>query len=83
MEAGNNLLDPIKETLNPPRKSYRFDVMSLYYDGVYYFPEDIRQSSVRENKPWEIQAVYFSGKWRQDTFYITEEFKNFLIKHKN
>ena len=78
-ELTNNLLDKPKVYKNKPRKSYKFDIMSLYYDGIYYFPKDIKESKVRNNKPFEIQVVYYRGKWYQDTHYITEEFKNFLF----
>ena len=53
--------------------------MSLYYDGVYYFPSDIKESDKREGKPFEIQGVYYRGKWHQDTFYITNEFREILL----
>ena len=64
---------------NKPKKSNKFGSMSLYYGGVYYFPSDIKESSTREGKPFEIQGVYERGKWYQDTFYITKDFKEFLL----
>lgn len=75
--------------MKTPRKSYKFDVMSLYFDGKYYFPDDIAPNPRSEkkndypmyDKPYTIQAVYYQGKWYQDTFYITEEFKNFIQLH--
>ena len=69
----------LRTKLGQPRKSNKFGAMSLYYDGVYYFPSDIKESDKRENKPFEIQGVYYRGKWYQDTFYITNEFKEFLL----
>jgi hypothetical protein len=66
---------------NKPRKSNKFDELSLYYEGVYYFTKEIRKSNTREKKPFEIQGVYYQGKWYQDTFYITEQFKNFLLNN--
>jgi hypothetical protein len=81
-EFSNNLLDPVKVTKNKPKKSNKFGALSLYYDGIHYFPNDIKiNDSKNFDKPYKIEAVYYSGKWYQDTFYITEEFKNFLIKH--
>lgn len=80
-EIPNRLFDPIKETKNAPRKSYKFDALSLYYDGKYYFPEDIKPSQKREDYKFEIQVVYYSYKWYQDTHYITTEFKDFLLRH--
>ena len=53
--------------------------MSLYYDGIYYFPSDIKESDKREDRPFEIQVVYYRGKWYQDTSYITNDFKEFLL----
>lgn len=53
--------------------------MSLYYDGVYYFPSDIKESNKREGRPFEIPVVYYRGKWYQDTFYITKDFKEFIL----
>lgn len=65
--------------MKTPRKSNKFKTVSLYYGGLYYFPTDIKESDKRENKPFEIQAVYYSGKWYQDTFYITNDFRDFLL----
>lgn len=77
-EVSDNLFEPIKISKNKPRKSYQFGSLSLYYDGIHYFPEDLKPSDKREGKPFEIQGVYYSYKWYQDTFYITEELKNIL-----
>lgn len=62
-----------------PKISNRFGTLSLYYNGIYYFPSDIKESNKRENKPFEIHGVYYSGKWRQDTFYINNELKELLL----
>ena len=78
-EVSDNLFEKPKVYKNKPRKSNKFGAMSLYYDGVYYFPADIKESDKRENKPFEIQGVYYRGKWYQDTFYITNEFREFLL----
>ena len=78
----DNLLAPAKVTKNKPRKSKQFGSLSLYYDGVHYFPGDIKPNANPKNdKPFEIQGVFYQGKWRQDTFYITEEFKQFLEQY--
>ena len=69
----------INDKKNKPIKSNKFDTMSLYYDGVYYFPSDIKESDKREGKNLEIQVVYYQGKWYQDTFYITNKFRDYLI----
>jgi len=62
--------------------SYKFGELSIYIKGVYYFPHDIKESNVRENRPYEVQGVFYSGKWYQDTFYITSDFKNLLYQYK-
>ena len=82
-EISDLLLEPIKIVKDKPKKSLKFGDLSLYYDGIYYFPKDIKESEKRENLPFEIQGVYYSHKWYQDTFYITEDFKNFLIQSIN
>lgn len=64
-----------------PRKSKKFGALSLVYDSKHYFPNDIKPSTKKEDKPFEIQVVYKQGKWVQDTFYITTEFKDFLLKY--
>ena len=56
------------------KKSNKFDVTSYYYNGVYYFPKDI----IKTDKGYSVQVVYYRSKWRQDTVYITEDFKNTL-----
>jgi len=82
-ELSNNLLEAPIIRKNKPVKSYKFDTVSLYYNGMYYFLNDIKESKENHcNKPFEIQVVYYRGKWYQDTHYITEEFKNFLLEHK-
>lgn len=81
-KLSDNLFDSPKIYKRPPTKSNKFGSISLYYDGVYYFVEDIKVNTNKNNsKPYIIQGVFYSGKWRQETFYITEEFKNFLNKH--
>lgn len=65
----------------PPRKTHKFGDLSLYYDRKYYFPGDIKPSDKREGRPWEIQVVFYDGKWRQDTFYCTDEFIQFLKQY--
>lgn len=79
-EVSDNLFEKPKVYKNKPKKSYKFGKLSLYYDGIYYFPEDINKSNVRENRPFETQVVYYRGKWYQDTMYLTQEFKNFLLE---
>ena len=78
-ELSNNLFEKPNVYKNKPKKSDRFGAISLYYDGVYYFPSDIKESDKRDGKPFEIQGVYHRGKWYQDTFYITNDFKEFLL----
>lgn len=79
----DNLLAPPKVNVNKPIKSYKFGSLSLYYDGVHYFPTDIKPNNNPKNeKPFEIQGVFYRGKWKQDTFYITKEFKEFLELNK-
>jgi len=78
-ELSDNLLEAPIVRKNKPKKSNKFGSMSLYYNGIYYFPLDIKESDIREGKPYEIQGVYYRGKWYQDTFYITNEFREFLV----
>ena len=78
-ESSDNLLEAPIVRKNKPKKSNRFGAVSLYYDGVYYFPSDIKESDKREGKPFEIQGVFYRGKWYQDTFYITNEFRGVLL----
>ena len=78
-ELSDNLLEAPKIIKNKPKKSNKFGSISLYYDGIYYFPSDIKKSDKRDGKPFEIQVVYYGGKWYQDTRYITEDFKEFLL----
>jgi hypothetical protein len=78
-ELSNNLFEAPIVKKNKPKKSNKFGAMSLYYDGVNYFPSDIKESDKRVDKPYEIQGVYYRGKWYQDTFYITNEFREFLV----
>lgn len=80
------LFDKLIVKIDDPKRSNKFPSKSLYYDGKYYFFEQIitteNQTRIKNNTPFEIQAVYYSSKWYQDTFYITEDFKNFLLKFK-
>ena len=64
-----------------PIKSNRFGTVSLYFNKIHYFPHSIKDSTNRENKPFEIQVIYDDGKLRQDTFYINSEFRNFLLNN--
>lgn len=78
-EISDNLLEEPKVYKSKPRKSNKFGTISLYYDGVYYFPSEIKESDKREGRPFEIQGVYYDGKWRQDTMYITNDFKDLIL----
>ena len=78
-ELSNNLFEKPKVYKNKPRKSNKFGEISLYYDGVYYFPSDIKEATTDQNHKFEIQGVYYRHKWYQDTFYITNDFKEFLL----
>lgn len=78
-ELSDNLLEAPIVRKKPPKKSNRFGTISLYYDGVYYFPSDIKESDKLDGRPFEIQTVYYKGKWYQDTCYITNDFKDFLL----
>lgn len=75
----NKLLESPKVYKNKPRKSYKFGSLSLYYDGRYYFPSDIKETNKKDGRPFEIQVVFYTGKWYQDTVYITKEFKEFIL----
>lgn len=83
----DNLMERPVVVTNPPRKSFKFDVPSLYYDGKYWFLQDLkdndrgngyRQRMYDEGRVFEIQVVFYSGKWYQDTFYIDRGLKELL-----
>lgn len=80
----DRIFEPVKTIINPPRKSLKFGSKSLYYQGRYYFFEDIKPTEnefrIKEGKEFEIQVVYYSYKWYQDTFYIDREFRDFLLQ---
>ena len=81
IELSDSLFEKPQVYKNKPKKTDKFGAISLYYDGVYYFPSDIKESNKRDGKPYEIQGVFYEGKWRQDTFYITNDFREFLLSH--
>lgn len=56
---------------------------ALYTNRIHYFPHTIKPSTAREGLPYSITAIYWRDKWREDTFYISEEFKNNLILHQH
>jgi len=76
---------------NPKVKQFRlsskFDITSVYYDGVYYFPydDDIHKHQRNNDKHIGIQCIYYRGKWYQDTMYITDDFlkslQDFITKN--
>lgn len=82
--VSDKIFEPAQITINKPRKSNKFETKSLYYDGRYYFFENIKETDnklrIEQGKPFEIQVVYYSYKWMQDTCYIDEEFKDFLLQ---
>ena len=51
-------------------KSYKFGELSVRYKKVYYFP--LSNIKYKDGKVL-IQGVFNDGKWRQDTFKITEQ----------
>ena len=62
-------------------RSYKFDTESIRHEGKYYFLNDIELVPMRDgSERLGIQIVYNDGKLRQDTFYVTPEFINELIK---
>lgn len=77
------LFEPMIKQKENPILSKQFGADSLYYDGKHYFPNDIKPSCKRDGLDFEIQVVFYQSKWRQDTFYITKEFKEFLLTHYN
>ena len=91
LEISNRLLEPVKVIKNAPIKSNKFGTESLYYDGKYYFAQDIKENDREgefgdkmrlEGREFKLEVVFYSGKWMQDTFYITREFKEFLEQYK-
>ncbi|MCG8857619.1 hypothetical protein G1L11_12345 [Tenacibaculum finnmarkense] len=74
------LFEDVNTVIDDPVKSNKFTEESLYYNGIYYFPNDIIESDNKKNtKPFEIQGIYYRGKWIQDTFYIDSDFRDFLL----
>ena len=57
------------------RLSHKFDTESVYHNGRYYFPED---TETLGDGRISIQVVYYRGKWRQDTSYISPQLNNEL-----
>lgn len=80
----DKILEPAQTVINPPRKSNKFGSKSLYYQGRYYFFEGIKPTEnkfrIEQGKDFEIQIVYYSYKWFQDTCFIDKEFKDFLLQ---
>ena len=61
--------------------SNRFDVPSVYFKGVYYFPEDVKEYKMKNGSTKKgIQGIFHSHKLYQDTFYITDELLNEIIE---
>ena len=75
----DNLFDEVVTKVSKAKKSNKFGSLSIYYDGVYYFPADLKLSNAEPNKPFEIQGVFYRGKWIQDVFYISEELKEIIV----
>jgi hypothetical protein len=60
--------------------SNQFDTTAIYHKGRYYFPQDIKEPVFWDGElRHPVQAVFYAGKWRQDTFYITPECAKELI----
>lgn len=79
----SNLFRDSLPDISKPIKNYKFDTMSLYYKGKYYFTSDLKEhksDTYFSDKQYSIQVVFNDGKWRQDTFYITKEFRDFLLE---
>ena len=58
-----------------PRKSDRFGIPTIYYDGVYYFItliEENTNSKTNSDYPFILDGCFYrSGKWQSDCFQIT------------
>ena len=82
--VSDKIFEPAQTIINPPKKSNKFESKSLYYQGKYYFFEKIATTEnefrIEQGKPFEIEVVYYSYKWIQDTFYIDKEFRDFLLQ---
>lgn len=80
----DNLLEKSKVKKCDPVISNKFFFPSLYYDGMYFFYNEIEKISdeywINQGCSYSIHVVYYSGKWIQDKHYITEEFRDFLMK---
>ena len=51
-ELSDNLFEKPKVYKNKTRKSNKFGAISLYYDGIYYFPSDIKESDKQSLIQW-------------------------------
>ena len=63
------------------RISNQFDIPSIHNQGRYYFVNNAKES-LHNGKPCiEIQAIYKTHKWVQDTIYLTDfEFYDRMVK---
>jgi len=60
----------IQETENLKRKEIRDEIDTYHNNKI--------QRWIDEGLEYSTQVVYYEGKWKQDTHYITKEFKEFL-----
>lgn len=74
------LFEPSEVITNPPRKSNKFPSPSLYYEGRYYFMEDLAPSQEKgksvkyrcnltlntvNDQPYQIEVVYYSRDYQK------------------
>lgn len=69
------------------KKSNKFDVPAVYCTKrkVHFFPKDTEYFKKNNTPVNSIQGVYFDGKWKQDSFYLSTSELNGILEfaHKN
>jgi len=46
----------------------------VQHDRKYYLPETLKNINEEDNKPYQIDYLFYDSKWKQDTEYITDEY---------
>lgn len=71
--------------MKKPKKSNKFD-NALVFDKIHYIKDTVSKITPDEQKyhlgkTYKAEGCFFlNGKWRQDTFFFNDEFKNFMFK---
>ena len=69
------------------RLSNKFDVPAVYCTKrhIHFFPNDTEYLVKNGKNVNSIQGVFFNGKWKQDSFYLSDTELNEILKfaHEN